>query len=81
MTDTPTAQHRLHCHLGRKLDEASFLLGFARSIIENMTGGLPPSADTIAEFKRGYDAYFRLGAGAGATAPSSGREFKSDKSK
>lgn len=49
---------RLHEHLGAKLDDASYLLGFAYSIIEGLTGGLPASDATIAEFRRGYDGYF-----------------------
>ncbi len=48
----------LHDHLGQKLDEASYLLGFARSIIESLTGGLPPSDATLMCFKREYDAHF-----------------------
>lgn len=52
MTDT------LAKHLGEKLDSASYLLGFARSIIEGFRGGLPASEKTIAQFNREYDAHF-----------------------
>ena len=58
--EPPVETPRLHDYLGRKLDNASYLLGFARSIIEGLTGGLPPSDATLSEFKREYDAHFKL---------------------
>ena len=56
--DHGAGNDRLHVFLGKKLDDASYLLGFAASIIEGLTGGLPPSDATLAEFKRDYKAHF-----------------------
>ena len=48
----------LHAHLGKKLDDATYLLGFAWSIIDGLNGGIPASDKTIAEFHREYNAHF-----------------------